>query len=191
MKLGVAFREILPEPVVLELDRAYARIRGTWNIEHTDDGAHKDIHATRVESAGGFKEYGRAADVGVWIDIPYLASTYSASGEMTWTVSSGDPLDFSYARHGNTATFSFFIATTVVGGVVSTELQIALPNNFRARKIKSAAVAVNDAGTAGMGRATISEGASVIRITKADGSNWTVGAAEVYGQIAIDVFEDA
>lgn len=189
MKLGVAFREHLEgisTMLVQELDRAYAVIRATWNVEHRSDGSHGAV------IADSYTERGRTTMIGEWADVPFSSSNYGASGSMTWSVTSGDVLTNRKMRAGNTLWWTFALASTTVGGVVSTELQIALPDSLRSRKFTVTTIAVDDNGTTGVGRAAISEGASVLRLSKADGSNWTLStnATEIFGQIAIDVFSD-
>lgn len=188
MKLGVAFREQLEglsSILVQELDRAYSVIRATWNVEHRADGSHGPV------VADSYTERGRSAAVGAWVDVPPSEVAFSASGSMTWTVQAADVEALSYMRVGTTMLLSFYLVSTAVGGVVDTELWMTIPEGLRARERAANAIAINDAGTAGMGYISVSTATpTILRIRKSDGSNWTAGAAEVYGQIALDVFED-
>jgi hypothetical protein len=67
-----------------------------------------------------------AAIAGTWIDIPFSAANFGATGG-TWTVTSGNVTRFSYALLGKTALVQLFIGGgSVVGGTPSS-LNLVMP----------------------------------------------------------------
>lgn len=126
---------------------------------------------------------------GLWRTVDYAAGLFTASGAMSWTVAAGDLITLAYVLHGKRLEVAVVIRTATVGGVVSTQLRIALPAGFVAARDMTVPVWVTDNGTKAIGVATVSAGGTVIAIEKVDGSNWTLAtnANGVEGVIALEV----
>lgn len=71
-------------------------------------------------------------DPGAAVAVTYSAGNFTASGSMTWTVDSGDQVKFAYVQRGKFVQFFVVLTLTTVGGTLSNELRIALPNGFTA-----------------------------------------------------------
>jgi hypothetical protein len=80
-----------------------------------------------IQPDGAFRERGRTTPVGEWIDIPYNAANFTASGAMTWTVTSGGQYSFKYALVGKIVVLYFDIGASTVGGTPGTQLILKLP----------------------------------------------------------------
>jgi hypothetical protein len=75
-----------------------------------------------------------AHEQGAFITPTFAAGVYTASGSMTWTVDSGDELTHAYYLKGRSLLVAFDLNATTVGGTLSTELRIALPNGYTVSK---------------------------------------------------------
>ena len=125
-----------------------------WGVEHQADGRHS-WH---------------------WTDLAYSDLHFSASGSMTWTVASGDVLQARWGRLGDWRVFSVRIANATVGGTVSTNLQIDLPNNeVGAAWATGGCGYTTDNGTAVNGVWEVQPDSRVLSVIKHDVSNWTAG----------------
>lgn len=130
-----------------------------------------------------------------WRAVDFDAANYTANGSMTWTVQTADQVTFNYCRMGNRLDLAFVIRLATVAGVVNTTLQIAIPGKnanrepLVAARDMTAPVLIVDNGTRAIGIATVVAGESVIKIQKADGSNWAAAANTngVEGVIALEV----
>lgn len=181
MKLGVAFRELLPEPVVLELDRAYARIRGAWNVEHRDDGRHSDIRCASIA------ERERVNAMGEWQSVPYNPSNFSANGSMVWSVGAANVATYQYMLIGDTMFLDFDIFDTSVGGATSTQLRIAVPDGYGIHFLRSTPVWVVDNGVGRIGFCQALDSTKYLTIYADPSATlaWTASASQtrVAGQI--------
>lgn len=75
------------------------------------------------------KEDNRNARLGLWKDVPFSASNYTAGGGGTWTVASGDVVTHAYCLIGKVMTvwFSFSNTTTAAN---ATSLIIPIPDGL-------------------------------------------------------------
>lgn len=69
---------------------------------------------------------------GVAIAPAFSAAVFSGSGAMTWTVDPGDVQGFTYSIDGLKGIITVFCAVTAtsVGGVLDTQLRVAIPGGF-------------------------------------------------------------
>ena len=72
-----------------------------------------------------FYEKSRVNAVGHWIDVPFSAANFGATGG-TWTVAAGNISRFSYALIGKTALIQLYVDGTVIGGT-PTSLNLVMP----------------------------------------------------------------
>jgi hypothetical protein len=126
-----------------------------------------------------------------WTTPTFSAADYSGTGGMTWTVASGNVTTSRYIVIGKTMTYIFTIASTSVGGVVSSELRIAIPGGYTAANRATQALGlIVDNGTRITAYGdTVGAANTYIAIVKHAGTNWTASAANtfVYGQITFEV----
>jgi hypothetical protein len=152
-------------------------------------GRNQFFAACVLETASGILERGYTANMGEWTPRTFAAGNFTANGTMTWTVSADDVITDAYMLVGKTMTYAFSLQTTVVGGVVNTDLQILIPGGFNAAKrMRSASVHVlnNAVNSTGVVEATVS--GNKLRILKDTAStNYVAGATEVFGVLAFEV----
>ena len=87
---------------------------------------------------------------GAWLTPTYAAGNFTGSGAMTWGVDEADILTSAYLVQGRTFYYNFAFGTTTVGGVVSTDLNIALPNSYiSAKTVVGGVVRISDNGSVG------------------------------------------
>lgn len=64
-----------------------------------------------------------------WVDVPYAAGNFSASGAMTWTVEAADVVTYRYKMlSDDMMLLQWKITTSSIGGTLSTELHLSVPN---------------------------------------------------------------
>jgi len=121
---------------------------------------------------------------GAWTTPTFSAGNFTASGSMTWTVISGDVLEYKYVINGKTMTVSFYIEGTI-GGTVNNALAIAIPasktaaNSFR----QPAWIYDNSIGQIGFCQPSGTE----IIIQLATGGNFTAGPTGVSGSVTFEI----
>ena len=121
---------------------------------------------------------------GAWTRPSFSAGNFTASGSMTWTVVSGDVVEYSYIINGKTMTVAFYIQGTL-GGTVNNALGIAIPasktaaNSFRI----PAWIFENGGGTTGFCQPS----GTTITIQLPTGANFTAGAVEVSGCVTFEI----
>lgn len=137
--------------------RAFSSIVAGWNVNHNADGSHKFP----------------------WVDLPFSANRYTCSGSMTWTVDASDQQMLAYRYLTPTELLmAWNIRYTDIGGVVNTELRIALPENVKAKTYATNPHWYRDAGTEGVGFAGVLPGDSFIRLYKLGSGNWTATTSD-------------
>ncbi len=113
-----------------------------------------------------------AHDQGAWLTPAYASGDYTALASMTWTVDSGDVTNYSYWLKGRTLTLSMVFATTTVGGSVSPELHVTMPNGYTAAKPATSTTVFNDAGGAQtVGQAFTAAAVTYVAFSKVPYSN--------------------
>lgn len=78
----------------------------------------------------GLFEFGRSFKMGTWQSVPYNSGNFTASGSMTWTVTSGQVTAFTYTVIGKTLWVNLGISTSSVGGTPDKQLFVAVPGGF-------------------------------------------------------------
>jgi hypothetical protein len=137
----------------------------------------------------GLKERGRSAKIGEWTDVAYNSGDFTASAG-TWTVDSGDVLEFKYALVGKTMFVSFVIAGTDLSSAAE-KLKIAIPGGFTAaNRSDNFGFATDNGGTPEPATVTVLAGGTTIDCGLLDGTNWASTAADntnIVGEIFFDV----
>ena len=131
-----------------------------------------------VIAANGVYEHGRGTPMGDWIDVPYAAGDFTASGSMTWTVTAGNIVTRRYALVGHTLFYTCFIQGTTVGGTPSNELHVKLPSPFTvAHHAITGACVTQDIG-AGLtnGYTQIVAGQNYLLLTRPGNANFSIGS---------------
>jgi hypothetical protein len=140
--------------------------------------------------AGTINERARTTALGEWIAVTFAAGNFTGTGAQTWTLTAPDQANFAYTLYGKTMTAKFQLATTSVGGVAATGLQILIPGGFTAASVAyNAAAFILDNGVLAAGRLSVAAGGTKILVERSDGAVWTAAAntTYVYGQITIEV----
>lgn len=125
-----------------------------------------------------------------WTAVAYASGNFTANNAMTWTVDSGDQTTLAYRLVGKTLTVAFTIATSTVGGVPSTFLQITIPGGFVAAKEVWNALGITLDSGVGIGAGVgVQAGGTLMLLRKFDGTNWTasVNTTYTYGEIIFEV----
>jgi hypothetical protein len=128
---------------------------------------------------------------GAWVQLPYDAAMFTASGSMVWTVEPGDIGTLAFSQSGKTVDLSFNIVNTTISGTVSSELRIALPDGFAIRRpmLNLLRIANNVAGQISVGYALVTQGQSYIRVTALDGVNFPLvtNGLQISGQLTFEI----
>lgn len=80
---------------------------------------------------GGIKERSRTTPLGEWINPAFDAANFVGMGGGTWTVDSGDMIEYCYTLIGKVMFLSVYIATSSITGVVD-YVKIIIPGGFLA-----------------------------------------------------------
>lgn len=124
-------------------------------------------------------EKGRTTPMGHWINVPFSALNFVASGGMVWTVTSGNVNANRYALVGKTLFWNLQISVSTLSGSPSSNLNVVLPggllaacdgNSFGREHNAGWRINVVDWGT----------GASYVSIGHIDFSNYTVPESILY-----------
>jgi hypothetical protein len=134
-----------------------------------------DIHlAGPVTTTSTITERARTTPMGEWTSVAFAGGNFTASGSMTWTVDSGDQVTYAYKLVGKSLTVAVWLATTTVGGTLSTQLNVAIPGGFVSAKAMSGATgAVLDNGAGVPGVVSVAAGGTVLVVQRADLANFT------------------
>lgn len=145
-----------------------------------------------IDADSGVYERSRTTAMGVWIPVTYAAGNFTASAG-TWTVDSGDQLEYTYMLVGKTLWLKYNIATTDVSNAGAT-LKIAIPGSFvgASGRTQSLLHVASDAGGAKtIALAEVTSGASVVNLYKdLAGSGFSLTAGDntqVFGTLVIEV----
>jgi hypothetical protein len=108
-----------------------------WNDGHTFSGGAAGDVLTRDPTDPNYgAKWG--APPGQWIDVPFDASRFAASGGMIWAVDAGDVTTFAYAISGRVMTVFLTLYETILGGAADVTLYVTVPG-IAARVVESVA----------------------------------------------------
>lgn len=176
--------------IALTFNQLVAALISGYHTEHNADDTHSIIHAS-----GAISERGRTTPMGVWINVPFIASDFSGDTAMTWTVDAADVATWAYTLVGNTMTVAWYLTNTTVGGTPSTYLRIKVPAEKQVVRLTyNASLYIDNGGAstvgyAGAGRISGTTPLNYIHLVKAGGANWTAttNATSTWGQISFEV----
>ena len=136
-------------------------------------------------------KYSTALPVSQWKTRPFVASNYTASGAMVWSVAAGDIGSETWMLVGRTMTFTFVISNTTVGGVPDYALRIALPVGFRATSLARANIRIKNNGAFVWGYCTTTAGATYLSCILSNAVNFfaATDATSVEGQLTFEVYQ--
>lgn len=73
-----------------------------------------------------------------WTNVTYDSSNFSAAAPMSWSVTSGNQREFSYALDGTFMFLSFYIIESDVGGTGTAQLKLKIPAGKKTTSYKIA-----------------------------------------------------
>jgi hypothetical protein len=171
--------------IAQQMQEMVAQVSASFGREHNDDDTHSSIHAT-----GTIAERGRAVAMGEWIDIPFAATKFTATGGMNWTVTAANVVMLAYTLIGNTIFLAFEIDSTSIAAPLSNGLEIALPAGIYPKRTNTTNIArVIDAGAQGPGVAlSVKVPSPLVRVLRADAANYaaSVNLTSIQG---VSIFE--
>jgi hypothetical protein len=149
----------------------------TWPTVTDDDGTGTTGTILDLALFNSVRDY-----IGTgWTAPSFSAGNFTADASMTWTVASGDVTTYAYQEIGKTMFLSAVVATSTVGGTVSIELRVAVPNGRTIQKTTYGSYAYLDNGTNGTGVWVASSGATYVAFRKTlSGTNWTLSTDNTY-----------
>jgi len=107
-----------------------------WNDGHVFAGGNAGDLLTRDPTDA---TYGAAwQPPPAWIDVPYNAANFAASGPMTWTVEAADQVTFAYVLNGHIMTIAFWLYNTTIAGTADYSLFVTIPAGKVATKLMEA-----------------------------------------------------
>lgn len=125
-----------------------------------------------------------------WTSVPFSAGNFTADSSMTWTVAIGDVTTYAYIEIGKTMHISIVVSSTSVGGVVSQELRVAVPNSRTIPKTSWGSYILSNNGTYETGAWTAAAGAAYIVFRRGPvGANWTASTdnTSVLATVTIEI----
>lgn len=111
------------------------------------------------------------------VPLPFVATNFTGSGAMTWTVIASNVAKLYYRKTGSIITLWVVINATTVGGTPSTALQIDLPLELAAKDVSYEVGHALD-NSVGINCVGILSG-SRLSVFRTDLANWTAGTAAV------------
>lgn len=123
-----------------------------------------------------------------WTTPTFAAGDYTASGSMTWTLTSGDVALHKYIVIGKTVHWHLVLTTTTVGGTPSTGLRVAMPAGMTLNGASRGVHWYLDNGTEGFGGYVVN--ASYVEFFKSNsGTNWTASTnnTAIYASITFEI----
>lgn len=132
-----------------------------------------------------------AHEQGQWITPTFAAGDFTGNGTQTWTLTAPDVAVFAYHVSNKTVTINLQLATTSVGGVANTILQITNTSwgGFTAARVMfNHAAFLSDNGTLREGAIQVIDGTH-LGFTLSTAANWAAAANTTYcyGQITFEV----
>lgn len=105
-----------------------------------------DSSASEDVEARSYYESPRTVPLGYWIDVPFSAANFTASGGAAWTVAAGNVAVDRYTLIGKTLLWTVYLTGGSISGATPAELYIKIPGGFTVKPYFAAATAqLNDA----------------------------------------------
>lgn len=149
--------------------------------------AYHDLYANRI-----FERAREPIAMGEWIDVPYLASNFTASGAMIWTVEAADVTSYMYTLIGKTLILTYQFLSTSLTGTADAYVILKIPGGFLpARSFEAIGYALTGAaGTYTTTRMRVFTGDANILIIQSSGLSWAVpnvNLCHFMGQLVIPI----
>ena len=127
--------------------------------------------------------------LGNWIDAPFSAGDFTASGSMTWTVDAGDVIFYRYMVLGNTMWMTWFIDNTTVGGSLSNVLRLGVPGGYEVDGPTRAVYRRRESAGFAHAFLTANAGDAFVELRMFDNSNWaaSTNSADVEGSATFPI----
>ncbi len=114
------------------------------------------------------------------IDVTFASGNYTASGSMTWTLTSPDQRQLAYELRGQWLTVYASLADTTIGGTASASLKVTIPNSFQANASYAAQVGAVHLGVNAGASTTfyvrvLSADPTSVYLNRVDGADWSLG----------------
>ena len=177
-----------------------AAISGGYHQQHNADDTHGTVTATgSITTADRFYEGTRKVGQGYWTNVQtgFLASGYTGSAAMTWTVASTDVIEYRYTVIGKTMILRFHIGTgSTVGGVLSNGLNLPFPAGYAPLDpgnandyVQEGWCRVIDGANSVQGRCVVENAVSpmVLSVSRFDAANFTGPGVGMRGSLVIEV----
>jgi len=108
----------------------YSDQAGIGIQRHNDTGSPIE-QVLYLSGTGGIVERGRSVGMGVWIDVPFLASNfYCDAPGMVWTVESADVITNRYMLIGKTMFWNLYISASAFSGTISYYARLIIPGGY-------------------------------------------------------------
>lgn len=129
------------------------------------------------------------APPGAWVPVTFSAGNFIGAGSQTWTLQTGDQVEYAYLLNGDTMTVTVYLQTTTVGGTPDPGLQIAIPLGRIAKRHHWVPAHISDNNTNATGFLAVYPDATHIQVYRATFANWSAATntSWVRGQITFEV----
>lgn len=138
-----------------------------------------------IKASAGLFDQGRSTAAGEWTDVAFNSGNFTASGSMTWTVQSADQVTYEYMLIGHTMWVSVYLDSTTIGGTVSNQLFVKIPNSATAAKKVQAMALGFDNGVATGTFTRVSAGDTRIEIGTQSAGNWTLSTNNTFVRVSM------
>ncbi len=136
-------------------------------FDGSDNGRWTGAYLKNCDSVNGYTERGRTAKIGDYTPVAFNAANFTGVGQ-TWTVASGNVIEFKFRRTGKTLRGKVFLQATSTGGAGATELDIVLPDGVTAAGRNPGVIWLNMNGTYEWGTTQTSDGGTVLKVFRQD-----------------------
>jgi hypothetical protein len=143
-----------------------------------------------IQTAGGVRERGRAASMGVWTAIDYAATNLATSTDgSTWGSSAADQVVYAYAVIGKTLLLDFNLQNTSVGSGDPIQLRLDLPSGFTVSRTTITAGWCSISGAKEPTWIQAATGADYLDIYRSTQGAWTASTdnTSVYGLAIVSI----
>lgn len=188
MSIAADFASVLSTKAAAEMEALIIRLqRLSARVAFIDIA---NIFALVQQFTLGFREFGRTVNAGVWTDVPYSQTNFTASAG-TWTVDSGDQTTFAYTLIGKTMWVAFAIFSTDVSNA-GVDLRITIPGGLTSVRFVEGVSRTSDAGAGNVfSLMRVAAAGTYIQIFSSPaGAGFAITAADntsVTGQLAFEI----
>jgi hypothetical protein len=155
---------VMPGPITNVLTPCY--LGSTF--DSFGNGRWAGAYLKACDSTNGYVERGRDAKIGDWKPVAFNAGNFAGVGA-TWTVSSGNQVEFKYRRTGTTLRGKLFLQGTTLSAAGASELDITLPAGLIAEGRNPGSIWLDlGGGTYEWGTTQTSDNGTVLKVFRKD-----------------------